>query len=117
MDVHELGRMIEAVERTDQSLGHHTVVRAYASNTMSDLIAHAAPDVLLVTALNNNQLIRVADLMDVPGICLVSNASPSPELLARAAEVGTAILVARTDLAATLQAIDRHLGLHAGAAS
>ena len=37
-----------------------------------------APDTLLVTSLNNNQLIRVAELMDVPGICLVSGWTADP---------------------------------------
>jgi hypothetical protein len=72
---------------------------------MSELIAHAAPDTLLVTALNNSQLVRIAELMDVPGICLVNGATPAPELLALAGATAsasaTAILVSPYDPART----------------
>jgi hypothetical protein len=74
---------------------------------MSELIAHATSDTLLVTSLDNCQLIRVAELMDVPGICLVENATPSPDFVAKAAEAGTAILVSPYSLEQTLGAL-RH---------
>ena len=73
---------------------------------MSDLIEHAASDTLLLTALNNNQLIRVAELMDVPGICMVSGADPLPELLARACAAGTAILVSPAGLEETCSLLE-----------
>ena len=69
------------------------VARIFSSNTMSDLIANAASDTLLVTSLNNSQLVRVAELMDAPGICLVSGAVPSPALLAGAGRAGKTIAV------------------------
>lgn len=82
------------------------VDQAYAADTMSELIAHAAPDTLLVTSLNNAQLIRVAELMDVPGICLVGGADPSPELLTLAGASGTAILVSKAGLDETCRLLE-----------
>ena len=73
---------------------------------MGDLIAGAASNTLLVTSLNNNQLIRVAELMDVPGICLVGGAEPSSELLSRAAASGTAILVSPHGLVETIHLLE-----------
>jgi hypothetical protein len=78
---------LEAGARDPDMLG------VYAANTMSELIEHASAETLLVTSLQNNQLIRVAELMDVPGICLVSGRQPDPELLARSRAAGAAILV------------------------
>jgi hypothetical protein len=70
-----------------------TVKGIHAADTMSSLIANASSDTLLVTSLNNNQLIRVAELMDAPGLCLVGGVQPSQELIARAREAGAAIMV------------------------
>jgi hypothetical protein len=65
----------------------------HSANTMSGLIANASPGTLLVTSLNNTQLIRVAELMDAPGLCLVGAVEPSPELIAQARTSGVAIIV------------------------
>ena len=73
----------------------------HAADTMSSLIANASADTLLVTSLNNSQLIRVAELMDAPGLCLVGGAQPSPELIARAREAGAAILISPRGLEET----------------
>lgn len=73
---------------------------------MSSLIANASPDTLLVTSLNNSQLIRVAELMDAPGLCLVGGAQPSPELIARAREAGAAIMVSPHGLEETRRLLE-----------
>jgi len=70
---------------------------------MSDLIANAAADTLLITPLNNIQLIRVADLMDAPGICLVDGQDPVAELVERAVSTGTALLVSQADFVTTCE--------------
>jgi hypothetical protein len=82
----------------------------HAADTMSDLIAHASPDTLLVTSLNNTQLARVAELMDVPGICLVSGNEPSRALVDSAAGAGTAILVSPLGREETRSLIEACLG-------
>ena len=66
-------------------------------------------DTLLVTSLNNSQLIRVAELMDVPGICLVGGADPDPELLSCAKAAGTAILLTMHSLDETCRRLE-HCG-------
>ena len=76
---------------------------------MSSLIANASRDTLLVTSLNNNQLIRVAELMDAPGLCLVGGAQPSPQLLARARETGAVIMVSPLGLEETRSRLEECL--------
>ena len=115
MDVHDLALTIHAAEYASPTQKHRTVQRVHASDTMSELIAHASFETLLVTSLNNCQLVRVAELMDVPGICLTANAVPSPDLIDRAAEAGTTILVSPLSLIDTFSALHRALGLSQGA--
>jgi hypothetical protein len=97
MKVEDLALRIDARLHLSAGSTCLEVGQVYAADTMSDLIAHAAPDTLLVTSLNNQQLIRVAELMDVPGICLVG-ADPGVDVLSRARATGTAILVSGTGL-------------------
>ena len=65
---------------------------------MSDLLERAGPDTLLVTALANPHLFRMAELMDVPGICLVRHPEPGPGLLEAACASGAALLLAGGEL-------------------
>jgi hypothetical protein len=106
MRVEELALRIDARLHLSAGSSCTEVGQAYAADTMSELIAHAAPDTLLVTSLNNAQLIRVAELMDVPGICLVGGAAPEPDLLSLAGATGTAILVSGRGLEETCRLLE-----------
>jgi hypothetical protein len=101
MTIQEISRRIDARLQRGSENTSKEAARFFSSDTMSELIAHAAPDTLLVTRLNNFQLVRVAELMDVPGICLVNGATPAPELLTLAGASATAILVSPHDPART----------------
>ncbi len=109
MDVKELAALSELQMILDPGPVRAEVVRVSASDTMSDLIANAGRDTLLVTSLNNSQLIRVAELMDAPGICLVGGTPPCDQLLASARRAGTAILVSAAGLEATRLRLERAL--------
>jgi len=86
------------------------IVRVYAADTMSELIAHASSGTILVTHLDNEQLARVAELMDAPAVCLVDREHPAPELLEAAHRAGAAVVVSRLGLADTVQALRELLG-------
>jgi hypothetical protein len=106
MKVDELALRIDARLHLSTGSTGSEVGQAYAADTMSELIAHAASDTLLVTSLNNAQLIRVAELMDVPGICLVGGADPGPDLLGLAGAIGMAILVSKAGLEETCRLLE-----------
>jgi len=114
MEMRDLSRELHAVQYSLPNRPGRPVSRFYASNTMSDLIAHASSETLLVTALNNTQLVRVAELMDVPGICLAAGAKPSPDLLSRAGEAGMTILASPLSFDDAVSALRRRLGLPEG---
>ena len=106
MTVEELARQIGACLHLNAGSHGVEVGKAYAADTMSELIAHAGPETLLVTSLNNAQLVRVAELMDVPGICLVGGTDPGPDILSLAGATGTAILVCPRDLEETCRLLE-----------
>jgi hypothetical protein len=109
MKMRDLAHGIEARLHPGSGNGDSEIARIYAGDTMSDLIAHAAADTLIVTSLNNAQLARIAELMDLPGICLVNGASPGSELLEAAQAVGTAIIVSAAGLEATHRSLQKVL--------
>jgi hypothetical protein len=90
----------------DPAQARGSVVRIFSSNTMSDLVANAASDTLLVTSLNNNQLVRIAELMDAPGICLAGVAVPCAGLLAGAERTGKAVAVSPLPLDETAMMLE-----------
>lgn len=82
------------------------VRRVVASDRMSDLLAQAGEETLLVTRMANAHLGRIAGLMDAPAVCLVDGVPPGMELLQAAREHGTGLLVSSE----SLEEICRRLG-------
>ena len=79
--LHKLAEKIGARIIYEGTFSNREILRFYAGNKMSDLLNEASETTLIVTSLSNPQLIRFAELMDVPGICLVNNVVPDEELL------------------------------------
>jgi len=72
--------------------------RVHASDLVSDMLRQASPTTLLVTHLVGPQLLRVAELMDVSGVCFVDGRVPEAEALARLAAHGVTVLVSPVDM-------------------
>ena len=70
-----------------------SVERVYAGDRISDLLNNADPRALLISNIVGPQLLRVAQLMDVPGICLLNGTMPDGELLAAAGAHQTLLMV------------------------
>jgi len=85
------------------------IVRVYAGDRMSDLLEQAGPDTLLVTHLANPHLFRMAELMDVPGVCLVQHQGPEPGLLDAASASGAALMISTEGLEETRARLQRCL--------
>ena len=69
------------------------VTRIYAGDRVSDLLNEASDKTLLVSNLASVQMVRVAELMDVPGICFVNGVEPDDEVIELARDNGTLLLV------------------------
>ena len=74
------------------------VDRAYAGDRISDILNQASDTTLIVTNLANSSVVRVIELMDVPGVCLLNGIQPDAELVEAAREHGAALLVSPEDM-------------------
>jgi hypothetical protein len=81
---------INLVQRGSMDLTE--VLQVYAGDRVSDLLNHASTTTLIVTNILSNQLLRLAELMDVPALCLLNGAIPDGILLQAAKRSGTWLL-------------------------
>lgn len=71
------------------------VHNACGSDMMSDVLAFVKDQAVLLTGLNNPQVVRTADMMDMVCIVFVRGKHPSPEVLELAKQRGIAVLATR----------------------
>ena len=68
---------------------------AFSADLMSDVLAFAKPDSLLLTGLTNPQVVRTADILDISAIIVVRGKRPSEETIKLAEQLKIPILSTR----------------------
>ncbi len=109
MKLEELAEHIGAHVVTPGDPGGTEVNRIYAGDRVSDLLNEATDKTLLVSNLASVQMLRVAELMDVPGICFVNGVEPDDEVVALARVNGTLLLVSPAGVFETCGLIYQYL--------
>ena len=71
---------------------------AFASDMMSDVLAHVCEDTMLLTGLINSQSVRTAEMLDVPCLVCVRAKKPHPDAVARARQIGLPTLMTSCSL-------------------
>ncbi len=66
---------------------------AGASDLMSDILLFAKPNILLITGLTNPQVMRTAEMAEIPAVLFVRHKYPPKETLALAREMGIAVVL------------------------
>lgn len=110
MKLEELAVRIGARVHGSPNGARVSIDQVYAGDRISDLLAAAGEHTLLVTNLASSHLLRVAELMDIPGICLVNGQQPDEAMLAAAGEHGTQVLVSPYGLFETCGRLYKCLG-------
>ena len=90
------GRVEAKVLCCEDKLAGIEIERAYACDLMSDVLAFCAPGVLLITGLTNIQIVRTAQMLDIPGVLFVRGKAPQEETVALARDAGIPLVL--TDL-------------------
>lgn len=95
MLVSEMKRILEAELLTGEDLLGLDVRAAFGADMMSDVMAYARENVVLLTGLINPQSVRTADLMDIKVIVYVRGKAPSQDMVEEAGRCGIAVLTTR----------------------
>jgi redox-sensing transcriptional repressor len=93
MKLEDLAQNIGARVVTPGRPGGTEIAKIYAGDRVSDLLNAASAQTLLVSNLASVQMLRVAELMDVPGICFVNDVEPGADVVELARQNGTLLLV------------------------
>jgi hypothetical protein len=68
------------------------ITKAFSSDLMSDVLTLDEHNIVLITGLANVQLLRTAEMADVPVVLLGRNKPASPEMIALAENLGILLL-------------------------
>ncbi|MGB4440117.1 MAG: DRTGG domain-containing protein [Sedimentibacter sp.] len=92
MKINEIAGILNAEIITDFSDENTDIQYGFASDLMSDVLAYATEDSLLITGLNNTQVIRTAEMMDMSTVLFVRGKKPNKELIELATETALTII-------------------------
>jgi predicted transcriptional regulator len=96
MKIKDIIKALEAeVVSGDDSLLDKKVVSACGSDLMSDVLSFIKPGALLLTGLTNAQVVRTAEMADIPAICFVRGKQPPEETIKLAKEKRIVLLSTR----------------------
>ena len=95
MTVRDVIRILKAEVLTGESHLDREVHTACGSDMMSDVLAYVKDQAVLVTGLNNPQVVRTADMMDMICIVFVRGKKPDGAILQLAVDRGIAVLATK----------------------
>ncbi len=99
MTLGEIAAILDAEVLTGEDLLNTTTVpNAYACDLMSDVLAFCSPGSLLLTGLTNVQIVRTAQMLDIPAILFVRGKIPLEETVALAKSSSIPILLVKHSL-------------------
>jgi predicted transcriptional regulator len=89
-------REVQEILEAEVFVGHDQLGKeiktAFGADLMSDVLAFAKADSLLLTGLTNPQIVRTADVLDIAAIVIVRGKDPLPETIQLAEELRIPIL-------------------------
>lgn len=92
LKIGEMKRLLGARVLLGEDMLDMEVTSACASDMMSDVLAFPKEQIALLTGLNNPQVIRTADMLDIRCVVFVRGKQPAGEILELAKENGVAVL-------------------------
>ena len=95
MKIREIASLLSADILCGDDLLEEEVQSACGSDMMSDVLAYVKDQAVLVTGLNNPQVVRTADMMDMICIVFVRGKKPDGAILQLAVDRGIAVLATK----------------------
>ena len=93
MTIREIAGILDAKWLCCEDEADRVIRYAFASDMMSDVLAHVGEDTMMLTGLINSQSVRTAEMLDVPCLVFVRGKIPHKDALQRAELIGLPILL------------------------
>ncbi len=93
MTIREIAGILDARWVCCEDGADQEVRYAFASDMMSDVLAHVSEDTMLLTGLINSQSVRTAEMLDVPCLVFVRGKIPHQDAVQRARQIGLPVLL------------------------
>ncbi len=93
MTIREIARILDARWLCCEEEADRRIRYAFASDMMSDVLAHVSEDTMMLTGLINSQSVRTAEMLDVPCLVFVRGKIPHKDALQRAELIGLPMLL------------------------
>lgn len=111
MRLNQIAQVIDGQIVVDGAAEQADVDLAFACDTMSDLLNAVSERSLLVTRLRGPQVVHAAELLDVPGICLVGDEDAGGPMTEAACERGILLMRSLADMEQTCRRLRACNGL------
>jgi predicted transcriptional regulator len=98
MELREIVNILECQNHTCQELLLRDIQYCYATDMMSDVLKSCKIGSLLLTGLVNQQVIQIAEIMDLKGIIFASGKVPSQEVIDKSKEKNLPLLTTEKQL-------------------
>jgi len=98
MTIREVAELLDAKWICCEDEADTEIRYAFASDMMSDVLAHVSEDTMLLTGLINSQSVRTAEMLDVPCLVFVRGKIPHQDAVARAKQIGLPMLLTSCSL-------------------
>ncbi|MBI4722881.1 MAG: hypothetical protein HY769_07815 [Candidatus Stahlbacteria bacterium] len=92
MTLKEIKKILKAEVIIGEDYLSMEVKMGCASDLMSDVLAYAKPDALLLTGLTNSQVIRTAEIVDIRAVCFIRGKKPDERTIKLAIEKNIVLL-------------------------
>ena len=86
MIIKEIVDIVKADILTNYNDENMDIIYGFASDLMSDVLAYACSGAMLITGLNNSQVIRTAEMLDINVVLFVRGKRPCKEVIELAEE-------------------------------
>ncbi|MBR4400526.1 MAG: transcriptional regulator [Synergistes sp.] len=94
MNLQEMASLLDAkCISNDCDLSNIVINHAYACDLMSDVLAFCTPGTLLLTGLTNVQIVRTAQMLDIPAVVFVRGKVPLDETIQLAKDNNLPVLL------------------------
>lgn len=98
MKVNEIAKVLEAEILVGSENCEIEITSACGSDLMSDVMAYVKENVLLLTGLNNPQVIRTAEMMDIKIVLFVRGKNPDENVINLAKDKNIMVLTTKNPM-------------------